>query len=108
VTIRALQPRRSFLDRPLARMIAVAIFVACAASLGYLERARVWPPSAEQAASDDPFARCYAERAAQIDQMLADGLIQGDQAAQFKSRAEAMCRAQFQGPGGGGPPPPGR
>lgn len=92
----------------MARMIAAVIFLGCAAALGYLERARLWPAGEEQTATDDPFARCYAERAAQIDQMLADGLIQADQAVLFKGRAEAMCRAAFQGPGGGVPPPPGQ
>jgi hypothetical protein len=44
--------------------------------------------------------RCFAERSGQIDQMLAEGLIQAAQAELFKTRAEAMCRAESQGPGG--------
>ena len=32
--------------------------------------------------------------------MLAEGLIQAAQAELFKTRAEAMCRAETQGPGG--------
>ena len=100
------QPRRSVLDRPLARVIAAAVFLGCAAALVYLERERLWPAGGEQTATDAPFVRCFVERAAQIDQMLADDLIKADQAALFKGRAEAMCRAES--PGAGAPAPLGQ
>jgi hypothetical protein len=48
-------------------------------------------------AADGPFARCYAVRAAEIDGMLAEGLIDRALAELFKSRAEAMCRVETQG-----------
>ncbi|HYZ26170.1 MAG TPA: hypothetical protein VE597_04625, partial [Geminicoccaceae bacterium] len=47
-------------------------------------------------AADDPFGRCFAERAAQIDRMQSEGLIEAAQAELFKTRAEAMCRAETQ------------
>jgi hypothetical protein len=86
--------RRHFLDRPIARLLAGAVLLGCVAALGYLERERWWQV-AERA--DGPYARCFAERAGQIDQMLADGLIQAAQAELFKTRAEAMCRAEAEG-----------
>jgi hypothetical protein len=88
--------RGSFLDRPIARVLAALVFLGCLAALVYLERERLWH-SAEGTAADDPFARCFAERAAQIERMQADGLIQDAQAELFKTRAEAMCRAEAQG-----------
>ena len=104
----------AFLDRPAARALAALVFVAAAGFLTYYERDRLFGggPADVTAAADDPFVQCFAERAAQIDQMVADKTISADQAAQFKGRAEAMCRAQTKGAGGppggaGGRPPPG-
>jgi hypothetical protein len=94
------QPRRHFLDRPSARVLAGVVCLGCVAALAWLERERFWP---NPGATDDPFTRCFAERAAQIDQMRTDGLIQAAQAELFKTRAEAMCRAETAGPGAGTP-----
>jgi hypothetical protein len=94
--------RVSFLDGPIARVLAGLVFLGCLAALVYLERERLWQ-SAGRTAADDPFARCFAERAAQIDRMQADGVIQTAQAELFKSRAEAMCRAEAQGERSTGP-----
>jgi hypothetical protein len=91
--------RRHFLDRPVARVLAALVFVGCLAALLYLERGRLWH-AADQTASDDPFARCFAERAAQIDRMQDEGVVEPAQAELFKSRAEAMCRAETEGTGG--------
>jgi hypothetical protein len=85
--------RRPFLDRPAARVLAAVVFLGCVAALVYLERAGLWQAVANQSATDDPFARCFAERAGEIDQMVADNMIDQAQAELFKSRAEAMCRA---------------
>jgi hypothetical protein len=101
-------PRRPFLDRPIARMIAALVFLGCVAALVYLERERLWQAAADDAGAADPFRRCFAERAAQIDQMQAEGVIEAAQAELFKTRAEAMCRSETQGPGGGAPPFPGQ
>ena len=96
-------PRRSFLDRPIARVLAGIVFLGCVAALVYIERERLWPTAADERAADDPFARCFAERAAQIDRMQDEGLIEPAQAELFKIRAEAMCRAEAQGPGDAAP-----
>jgi len=100
--------RRPFLDRPVARVLAAVVFVGCVAALVYLERADLWHAVADQSAADDPFARCFAERAEDIDQMVADNVIDDAQAEQFKSRAEAMCRATVEGSERVAPPLPAR
>jgi len=98
-------PARPFLDRPLARGLALLVLLACLAGLAWLERER-WLPSERSAAADDPAALCFAARAAEIDGMLAEGVIQAAQAALFRSRAEAMCRATAGGEAPGLPAPP--
>ncbi|GAB4358016.1 MAG: hypothetical protein Kow00114_09940 [Kiloniellaceae bacterium] len=94
----------SFLDRPVARLCAVGVALLMAAALAFMHRDDLFPP--EQAAVDanDPVALCLAERVADIDRMVAEGTINAEQAALFKSRAEALCQAQLGG--GSGPPPP--
>ena len=84
--------RRGALDGPAARMAALGVFVLAAAALGWFHRDDIFPPEAVPA--DDPAARCIAERWAGIDQMAADGTIDAARAKSFKSRAEALCRAQ--------------
>ena len=101
-------PRRPFLDRPIARALAGLVFLACVAALVYLERERLWQVAADQSAADDPVARCFAERAAEIDRMVAENAIDQAQAELFKTRAEAMCRATAEGAEGGAPPLPTR
>jgi hypothetical protein len=90
-------PARPFLDRPLARGLAGLVFLACLAGLAWLERERLFPPEGALAAADDPAAACFAGRVAEIDGMLAEGLIEAPQAELFKTRAEAMCRATVGG-----------
>lgn len=106
----------AFIDRPAARALAALVFVGAAAFLGYYERDRLFgsggAAEGQAGAANDPFALCFAERAAQIDQMVKDKVVSAAQAADFKGRAEAMCRAQTKGAGGppggaGGRPPPG-
>jgi hypothetical protein len=104
----AYAPNRPFLNRPVARMLAAIVFLGCVAALVYLERAHLWQAVADQSAADDPFARCFAERAEDIDQMVADNVIDEAQAEQFKSRAEAMCRATVEGAERVAPPLPTR
>lgn len=98
-------PRRSVLDRPLARALAAVVFLGCVAALVYVEREHMWQAAADQSA-DDAFARCFAERAAEIDGMVAENVIEAGQAELFKSRAEAMCRATMEGAERGAPPLP--
>jgi hypothetical protein len=96
-------PRRPFLDRPIARVLAAVVFLGCGAALVYIERERIWQTAASESTADDPFARCFAERAAQIDRMQDEGVIEPAQAELFKARAEAMCQAEAQGPGNPAP-----
>ena len=95
--------RRPFVDRPIARVLAAVVFLGCVAALVYIERERLWPAAADQSAADDPAARCLAERAAEIDRMVAEKLIEEAQAELFKTRAEAMCRATAEGSESGAP-----
>jgi hypothetical protein len=99
----ARQPARAFLDRPLARGLAALVCLACVALLVWLERARLFPAEAALDA-DDPVQACIAERAAQIDGMLAENVIEAPQAELFKARATAMCQ-DTQGSSGPGLPP---
>jgi hypothetical protein len=87
-------PREPFLDRPVARLVALAVALLCIAVLAWLHRADLFPVMFAREAADDPFARCFAERAAEIDGMLDEGLVDQARAELFKSRAEAMCRAE--------------
>ncbi len=95
----------SVLDRPIARVVAFGVFLLAMAALAWINRDFLFPPEdVAKPAADDPVARCVAERAVGIDQMLKDGTIDAGRAALFKSRAEAFCVDQFgKGPG---PPPP--
>ncbi|MFQ5775728.1 MAG: hypothetical protein ACE5GS_14495 [Kiloniellaceae bacterium] len=97
--------RVSALDRPAARVAAFGVFLLVAAALAWIHRDDLFPPKPASApAVDDRAAQCLAGRAAGIDKMRADGVIDERQAALFKSRAEAFCQARF-GPGSGPPPP---
>ena len=98
-------PARPFLDRPIARGLALLVLLACLTGLAWLERER-WLLAETTAIADDPAAICFAERAAEIDGMLAEGLIEARQAEAFKSRAEAMCQATAQGAAPGLPAAP--
>jgi len=85
----------SVLDRPAARLVALGVACGVIACLAYIHRDDLFPPETQEIAADDPVALCLAERAAGIDQMLADGTINSQQAGLFKSRAEALCQAQL-------------
>jgi hypothetical protein len=100
------ETRRHFLDRAAARVLAAAICLGCVAALVWLERERFWPAESIGTGADEPFVRCFAERAAQIDRMQAEGTIDAARAELFKTRAEAMCRAETAAPGTGLPPLP--
>jgi hypothetical protein len=89
--------RRPFLDRPVARLLGLGVALGCLAILAWLHRADLSSATLGSEAADDPFARCFAERAAEIDGMLDEGMIDQARADLFKSRAEAMCRAETEG-----------
>jgi len=97
-------PEVSFLDRPIARFCAVGVALLMGAALAFMHRDDLFPPERATADPNDPVALCFAERAADIDKLLAEGTINDQQAGLFKSRAEALCQAQLGG--GSGPPPP--
>ena len=90
------------LDRPLARVVALGVVLLVGAALAWIHRDDLFPPEASAPAADDPVARCLAERAADIDRMRADGVIDEARATLFKRRAAALCQAQA---GQGGAPP---
>jgi hypothetical protein len=91
------RPSARFLDRPVARLVALGVALLCVAALAWLHRADLFPEAFAPQSADDPFARCFAGRAAEIDGMLNEGLIDQPRAELFKSRAEAMCRAETGG-----------
>jgi hypothetical protein len=86
-------PPASWLDRPIARLLALLVALICIGALAWLHRADLFPATAPEAA-DDPFSRCFAARSAEIDTMVQEKLIDDERARLFKTRAEAMCRAE--------------
>lgn len=88
----------SFLDRPVARLLAVGVAAASVALLLYINRADFLPGSEEVASvEDNAYQACVDERHGQIDDMVREGLVGESQAGLFKSRAEALCRATAEG-----------
>lgn len=101
---------KPFLDRAAARVLAALIIALCGSLLAYIHRddlqsAFGWTDaSATKAGSKDPALPCIEQRFAEINAMIDDGIVEASQAAIFKERAEAMCRAT-EGEGGGPPRP---
>jgi len=95
--------KQSFLDGAAARLVALGVILGVGAILLRIHWADLFPPPQAALDPEDPVALCLAARAADIDKMLADGVIDEQQAGQFKGRAEALCQAQQ---GGAGAPPP--
>ncbi len=93
----------SALDRPIARVVALGVFLLAMAALAWINRELLFPPADVAQPAAAPVARCVAERAAGIDQMVKDGAIDAGRAALLKRRAEAFCVDQF-GTGAGPPP----
>ena len=61
----------SFLDRPAARLCAVGVALLMAAALAFMHRDDLFPPQQAAVNPDDPVALCFAERAKDIDNLLA-------------------------------------
>ena len=95
-----------FLDRRAARLCAVGVALLMAAALAYMHRDDLFPPEQAAVNSNDPVALCFAERAADVDKLKAEGTITAEQAELFKRRAEALCQAQLGGGSNVVPPPP--
>ena len=94
------------IDGPLGRGVALLLFLGILGMIGWLHGESLFPPdpvaSELAAGGNEALALCIAKRAGDIDQMLADGTIDENQAGLFKQRAEALCQAQEGG--GAGPP----
>jgi hypothetical protein len=102
------------LDRWPARVAALLIAAGALATLLHIHRNELFPSDAPAAGgAPDPFSECMAQRGGDIDRLLQEGTIQKPQADLFRSRAEALCRAEANkalGLSSGGPPaglPPG-
>lgn len=86
-----------FLDRPAARVLALACFALSVAALVYINRDRLFGGDMAPAQrAGDPLETCMRDRAAVIDGQVKDGTIRAEQAALFKNRLEALCAAQLQ------------
>lgn len=84
----------SFLDQPAARVVALLICLGSLGALAAIHWKDLTGPGPVVAKTDDRFAKCFAQRSGEIEKMVADGLVDAPRAALFKTRAEAMCRAQ--------------
>ena len=98
-------PPRSWLDKGVARLVALAIAVALAALLvlslgddvmalaGYGDvEGEELSPDAQTLEADPRINACIAERVGHVERMAADGLIRPDQVADWTARAGALCR----------------
>lgn len=88
---------RSFLDGPVARVLALGLAAASVALLLYINRGDIWPSADVASSEDSAYQACVNERHGQIDEMIRDGVVNDSQASLFKSRAEALCRATAPG-----------
>jgi hypothetical protein len=100
----------SALDRWPSRVAALLLAAAALAALSYIHRKDLFPAAAPPAAEaqPDPFRDCMAQRGGDVDRLLREGTISKAQADLFRSRAEALCRAEANkalGRDAGGPPP---
>lgn len=84
----------SFLDRPAARLAALGVAGVTIALLLYINRADLLPGAEpELSPAEAAYRACVAERQGQVDEMVKEGVVNEAQAASFKARAEALCRA---------------
>ena len=85
---------RAWLDRWPARLIAAVVLVGCIATLAYTLWRDGVSETAEVPSAEDPSAACIAARHGEIDQMLADGVIDEPRVGSFKARAADFCRSR--------------
>jgi len=100
-------PRRSALDGPVLRLLAVGAALLVIGAGVWIGRygfagvpmtpfAAVTDGSAGPAAGTNPeLAACLTERVGAVDQMRSDGVIGDSQYETFRSRAVAYCETQF-------------
>jgi hypothetical protein len=85
------------LDRPAARLAAVAVALAGLALLGWIHRGDLLPPdpaAAPASPQEAAFRACFEPRAAQFEASLQAGELTPEQVALFRGRAEAFCADQ--------------
>jgi hypothetical protein len=82
-----------FLDRPIARWVALCCAAVSIALLLFIHRNDLFPGPEAASPADTAFLACVSERHGQIDEMLRDGVVSDSRATLFKTRAEALCRA---------------
>ena len=84
------------LDRPMARWIALSIFVAMLLLLGAIQRNGPWMPAETPTNSlNKNYVLCLNERLGTVEKMMSEGVIDQNQASLFKTRADALCRTKF-------------
>lgn len=86
--------RRSPLDRPAARLVAVVIALAGMAFLGWMHRNDLFPPelgASPANPAEAAFQACFAPQATRIAKDMGSGQITKAQATLFRNRAEAYC-----------------
>lgn len=89
--------RPSPLDRPAARLAAVAVALAGLALLGWIHRGDLFPPdpaAAPASPQEAAFRACFEPRDAQFAASLKAGELTQEQVALFRSRARAYCADQ--------------
>ncbi|HXV30870.1 MAG TPA: hypothetical protein VD840_11110 [Sinorhizobium sp.] len=86
--------RSSWLDGPAARIGAILAATLAAAALTFLHRDDLFPSVRTLSPEEAAFAQCMSERVAGIEEMVRQKAITAEQEALFRSRAEALCRAQ--------------
>ncbi len=95
----------SFLDRPLARVLAALVVCGVVAVLALQHWDDLFPPPPEAALADpdDPVAQCIARERAAIEQMIEATPEMAAQQELFLQRAEARCQATVGGGNAGTP-----
>ncbi len=97
------EPSDSFLDRPVARLLALAVIAGVVAVLTLQHWDDLFPQQTQEVADpNDPVAQCIARETAQIERMVADNPGMAAQKELFVQRAQARCQA-MEGSGAGPP-----
>ena len=84
-----------FAESRFARLIALLLILAGIAVIGWHHRDDIFPPPEKETAANPELFACINERSAQVDGMLADGVISEGQARDFRARAIQFCQQQF-------------
>ncbi len=78
---------RPFLDTVWARLIAGLVAASVSGLLVWINRDAL----SGAAAPTGPLAECLAERLGHVDKLVADGVVKGGQAGEFRIRARQFC-----------------